>query len=58
MLDKDYLKQIIYFWKYKRNIEQYTDYNRERLNKVNPHILRAWEDYKRAEERLNNLTDN
>lgn len=43
--DTQFLEDIKYFWEYKGDITRYIDFDRERLKRLAPHILLAWDSY-------------
>jgi len=54
--DIKFLTGCKYFWTNKEDIERYIGYNRERLMRLDPQLLLAWENYKLAIITLNSLT--
>lgn len=53
--NNQYLSDLKYFWKEKGDLERYSDFDLERLKKLDPKIFKAWITYKETKELLTNL---
>lgn len=47
-----YIDSLRYFWEEKRDLERYTGFDREKMFRICPEILKVWDDYKTAEKRM------
>lgn len=50
--DKALLRMADYFWNEKVDIERYSGFSREDMQRAFPEILKAWDDYKAARQAL------
>ena len=50
--DDEMLATIRYFWETKGDIERWSSFDREKVAKRFPEIIKAWDDYKTAERML------
>ena len=51
-LTEEDLRHIHYYWKYERNLEVYSDFDKlvPKLERWRPEIIKAWRDYKASEK--------
>jgi len=56
--DKIFLDDMAYFWRNKKDMERCTSFDRDRLFKLDPMLLLAWDNYCLAKTTLNHLTSN
>ncbi len=49
---EDYLNMLRYFWEEKDDLERYCAFDRDRMAREFPEVLKAWDDYKLARKML------
>lgn len=52
---EDFIRDVCYFWDQKGDLERFSGWSEEKAQKYCPHILKAWKEYKQAEDLLNIL---
>lgn len=46
-------RMLQYFWEEKQDIERWTGFDREKIQKVFPEVIKAWDDYNTSIRLLN-----